>query len=164
MQLTLTHQSGLHTSPPTNRVTHPCMDTVLTAFGFSRHVLPRHQNPYKMNPANYGPDGTHAIDTTLPFQVTTSFVADKGALVAMVSVLSQAGSGRSVTLIHNATTCGDQYLASLSGVLEQGMAVVMSSWGNDGLSMAWLDAPPCSSSERCDVASLYTVSNITFSA
>jgi hypothetical protein len=48
-------------------------------------------NVYKLNPNNYGPDSSKSIDTSQPFNVSTSFVSSGGVLASMVTVLSQQG-------------------------------------------------------------------------
>lgn len=46
-------------------------------------------------------------------------------------------------------TCGSDYLSGLTDVLQSGMTVAISSWGDAASSMEWLDSPPCSIFTSC---------------
>ena len=79
-------------------------------------------NSYKVRPTSYGPGATFDIDTTKPFHMSQSFLADatSGNLTSVVTVLSQPGKA-GLTMRHTETVCGAGYLAQLSAPLAAGM-------------------------------------------
>ena len=111
----------------------------------------------------YGPGPNYTIDTTRPFDVTTSFgLDDAGLLVSVLTVLSQPGGVESVSFDLTDLICGTSYLENVTAPLPAGMTPVFSMWGGTGERMQWLDVPPCDVSEACvGVGAAMIVSNVS---
>lgn len=107
-----------------------------------------------------GPGPAFAINTQLPFTVSTSFPAPGGALAAMTTTAAQGG--RAVLLSHTDASCGAGYLERVSAGLGAGMVPTLSLWGDEGSGgdMGWLDSPPCPASQGCAGGAL----SVTYSA
>lgn len=111
----------------------------------------------------YGPGPTFTIDTTRPFDVTTSFGVDgANRLSSVLTVLSQPGATADVSFDLTDLICGTSYLENVTAPLLAGMTPVFSMWGGTGERMQWLDVPPCDVNEACSgVGAAMVVSNIS---
>lgn len=116
-------------------------------------------NSYKTSASGYGPGSSFTIDTTAPFNLTTTFATDATGsnLVNVTSVMTQGSA--SFTLLHTDAQCGSGYLQALSTALSAGMTLTLSLWGDAGSTMSWLDVPPCNVNTACDTSS----ASVTFS-
>jgi hypothetical protein len=124
-------------------------------------------NSYKTNPKAFGPGSSYTIDTTKPFNVSTTFAASNsgGQLNSVVSSLTQ-GSGRFV-LTHADSNCGSGYLEAMTDSMASGMVITFSLWGASGPTMQWLDSfngLPCPLSTACDPNSVVTFSNLALTS
>jgi hypothetical protein len=119
-------------------------------------------NTRSLGASAYGSGSSFSIDTSTPYTVSTSFVANAaGNLTSITSVLSQPGR-TPISLIHTDSTCqGPAYLEAMSDALRNGMVPTLSLWGDTAQTMAWLDMPPCSSSQNCDPNSVVTFRDIS---
>lgn len=105
----------------------------------------------KAQPSSFGPGASFMVDSSRPFNLSTSFATDPatGQLQTMTSVFSQAGGG-AFSIVHADADCSSpQYLEALTGALKGGMVLTMSVWGDQGSSMSWLDVPPCDPNASC---------------
>jgi hypothetical protein len=109
-------------------------------------------NSYKVDPGAYGAGPSFKVDTTRPFNVSTSFrPGPDGILASITTVLSQGAA--SFVLSHTDAACGAAgYLEALSPALAAGMTPIFSLWGDAGSTMKWLDVPPCDEGTACAAA------------
>lgn len=103
---------------------------------------------------SYGPGSAFTIDTTKPFVVSTSFIADSAgtSLASMVVQLVQGDKIVKHTHVDNSGTCVGGYLKSLTAAATAGMVATFTSWGDTYRNMQWLDAGVCASTTSCTVA------------
>jgi len=87
----------------------------------------------------YGLGAQYSIDTSRPFQVSTTFAAEGKLLRQFYTSLSQGD--HSLLLAHG--NCDFSFLEPLSAPLLEGMSLVLSYGGARNSTMAWLDRPPC---------------------
>jgi hypothetical protein len=106
----------------------------------------------KSRSATFGVGPSFAINTQLPFTVTTEFPAGANGTVLSAVTTTLWQGGRSVVLSHVDSTCGVGYLERVSAGMMQGMVPTLSVWGNEasGDDMTWLDSPPCDASQGCN--------------
>jgi len=108
----------------------------------------------------FGPDSTFTINSLNPFTVAISFSkgSDGKTLTGITSVISQTVSGtkKSITLTHDDSACGTNYLSGMSTAITNGMVPVWSYWQGN---VAWLDSSACSS-ETPEVTGNFIFSNL----
>jgi len=118
------------------------------------------QNTYRLNPGYYCQGGGCTINTDQPFRVSHSFQTDaNNNLGKITTFLSQ--NGKSVTITHDSSNCGSDYLPSMTQGFKNGLVLVMSYWGDSASTMSWLDIPPCDSNTNCNGNTVATFSDIS---
>lgn len=116
-------------------------------------------NTHRMNSSWYGAGPSYLINTLKTFQVSTSFEYDETQLVRIRTELSQGENV--VAMTNDDSHCpAKASLSRLSDDLASGMTLVISSWGDSGSSMSWLDVPPCSESQACPKDLISVVSQL----
>lgn len=80
-----------------------------------------------LGPSAYGYGAGYTIDTSQVFNVAISFVPDAGGTLQSIITLLTQGT-RSISLVHDSTTCAAGYLATMSASIAAGMVPTLSLW------------------------------------
>mmetsp|Transcript_89375 Transcript_89375/g.252218 ORF Transcript_89375/g.252218 Transcript_89375/m.252218 type:complete len:628 (+) Transcript_89375:32-1915(+) len=94
---------------------------------------------------SFGVGAEHTIDTSLPFEVSTTFGGTNGSgapgtatFTSMKTTMRQAG--RELVLDNQA---GAPYLQGMVDDMSKGMSIRVTYWGHDAGTMKWLDGSMC---------------------